>query len=99
MAGYVCIGALAAFGLLSIGWCLFGWLLHPGGDSIVLLLGEEAALHRLVWLRSLGLLRCRFALLRQTPGPEEAHRLREQGIELWSREDVLSRREMGAEEN
>lgn len=98
MAGYVCIGALAAFGLLSIGWCLFGWLLHPGGDSVLLLLGEEAALQRLLWLRSLGLLRCRLALLRQPSEERESRILREQGIELWSREDILARQEMGAVE-
>lgn len=99
MVGYVCIGALAAFGLLSMVWCMLGWLFGNRQDSVLLVLGEVGCLERLLWLRSLGLLRSRLVLQRNNPETRECMRLMEQGIELWSREDILRRLEMGAEDS
>ena len=66
MIWFVLLGFLAAFGLLSALWAIFGFLL-PGSHrcGVVLLCEPDAEwllLHRLLWLRQLGLLRCRIFL-------------------------------------
>lgn len=63
---YVLLGLLAAFGLFCMIWVLFGFLL-PGSRrcSVILLCSpkdEAAMLCRLVWLREIGLLRCKMLL-------------------------------------
>ena len=60
MAGYVIMGMLAAFGLLSMVWVAFGWLL-PGGQGCVLVCygaADPEIIARWKWLQSLGFLRC-----------------------------------------
>lgn len=99
MAGYICIGVLAAFGLLSMVWCLFGWLL-PGGDKGVLICTSDAAfVHRFVWLRSLGLIRCPLRIADKGFTEAERARLTERGIEICSREQLLPELGIGAEEH
>ena len=63
---YVLLGLLAAFGLLCALWALFGCFL-PGSCRCTLILRcraqeENGLLRRLLWLRELGLLRCRIVL-------------------------------------
>ena len=63
---YVLLGLLAAFGLFCVIWVLFGFLL-PGSRrcSVILLCSpkdEAAILCRLLWLREIGLLRCKVLL-------------------------------------
>ena len=57
MAGYILLGALAAFGLLSILWAGLGWLLPGGKGCAVVCFGypDEGVQSRYRWLRSLGL--------------------------------------------
>ena len=60
MAGYVILGLLAAFGLLSALWVALGWLL-PGDEGWMLVfIGQPRPeqLARIRWLRSLGFLSC-----------------------------------------
>ena len=60
MAGYIILGALGAFGCLSLFWALLGWLLPAGQGCALVCYGEpdEGILSRYLWLRGTGLLRC-----------------------------------------
>lgn len=58
MLGYFALGTLASFGLLSLLWALFGWLL-PGPKGGVFVFYREPQpeiFARIKWLRSLGLM-------------------------------------------
>ena len=93
MAGYICIGGLAAFGLLSMLWCLFGWLLPSGKKGVLICIGDPVFLHRFLWLRSLGLLRCPILIadIDLTPeGQELARRMaaRWPGVRLLPGEEL-----------
>lgn len=91
MAGTVLLGALAAFGLLSLAWAAFGWLLPGGRGAVLVCWGDpgEDVLWRMKWLRGLGLVS--WPLLIVTEGPEENQR--ENGTEYCRPEELLSRLE------
>lgn len=59
MAGMVFLGAMAAFGLLSLVWVLLGWLLPTGRGGAIVWIGkpDDGIRIRVKWLQSLGLLR------------------------------------------
>ena len=98
MAGYICIGALAAFGLLSMLWCLFGWILPSGKEGVLICMGDAVFVHRFLWLRSLGLLRCPLRIPEGDFSPKQRAELQERGVEICSREQMLSEIGIGAEE-
>lgn len=98
MVCYICIGALAAFGLLSMVWCLFGWILPSGKEGVLICIGDPVFLHRLLWLRSLGLLRCPLRIPEGDFSREQRAQLLERGVEICSREQLLSEFGIGAEE-
>lgn len=98
MAGYICIGVLAAFGLLSILWCLFGWLLPSGKNGVLICIGDPVFVHRFLWLRSLGLLRCPLRIPDGDFSGRQRDALRERGVEICSREQLLPEIGIGAEE-
>ena len=97
MVGYICVGMLAAFGLLSISWCLFGWLLPGDRGGRLVYDGDSGFLHRYLWLRGLGLMKCSLTVV--DPGFSEAEKLRleDRGIEICTREAAASRLGIGAE--
>lgn len=91
MAGYVILGVLAAFGLLSVLWAALGWLL-PGGKGMALVcVGEPDAgiLARYKWLRSLGLLACPLIV-----AAEDAALQPMDGMEICAPESLLFRLEL-----
>ena len=98
MAGSLCIGALAAFGLLSILWCLFGWLLPSGEKGVLVCIGDPVFLHRFLWLLSLGLIRCPLRIPEGDFSRKQRDQLLERGVEICSREQLLSEIGIGAEE-
>lgn len=58
---YVLVGFLAAFGVLSLLWCVSGWLFTAGPQGWVLCAASAACpgfVPLFLWLRSLGLVRC-----------------------------------------
>lgn len=59
MAGMVFLGAMAAFGVLSLLWAVLGWLLPGGKGGAVVCFGvpDPWLRIRVQWLQSLGLLR------------------------------------------
>ena len=89
MAGYVILGALAAFGAYCAVWSLFGWLL-PGLKGCALVCWDtpdEGILAKYKWLKGLGLLSCPLLIIAETG---------ESGtdMEICSGEALLSRLEM-----
>lgn len=96
MAGYVVLGALAAFGLVCAVWVLWG-LLYPASERGMLIYignGTPAMVRRYLWLKEMGVLRCPLAVM--DPEDLDITWLEEQGIEICSREEILSRLEIGA---
>lgn len=103
MAGYICVGMLAAFGALCALWCLFGWLL-PGGRDGILVCREngdaDAAhlAHRYLWLRGMGFLSCPLLVVaRELKEPERVW-LESHGIEICSPAELSARLGIGEEE-
>ena len=90
MAGNVFLAFLIGFGLLSMLWCLLGWLLPDGRGGVLVCMDipDEGILNRYRWLRSLGLLRCPLVAVcgdTLVTSPSD--------IEISSREDLLARLE------
>lgn len=102
LAGYVLIGTLAAFGLLSGLWvlwgffqpvCACGWLLHPGGPESI------HAAQGYLWLRGMGLVRCPLIVADRDLSNAQRKWLREKGIEVCGVEELPRRLGIGAETN
>lgn len=102
MAGYIVIGALAAFGLLSAVWVLCGWILPSGREGLLLFpaaQGEKALSFawRYLWLRGLGFLRCPMVMVDTGLGDRERQWLESHGIEICGLEELNARLGIGAE--
>ena len=102
MAGYVIIGALAAFGLMCVIWIGCGAALPDSRKGLLLLsapLDEETlnAVRRWIWLREMGLLYTPMAAV--DDGLEDAQRswLEGQGFIIYSRAELA--RKLGIGEN
>lgn len=100
MATLIILALLAAFGVLSVMWALFGFLL-PGqrGTAMVCLCRgdgeEESVLRHYGWLRDLGFVRCPLLLVDCGITEEERARLLtlKQGVEICTMEELSSRLE------
>ena len=90
MAGYVILGALSAFGVLSGIWAVLGWLLPAGRGCALVCYGppDPGIVSRYLWLRGVGLLYCPMLVVEDQP-PAEYEK-----IETCTGEDLLSRLEM-----
>lgn len=102
MTGCFVLGTLAAFGLLSVLWVLFGWLLTGKGEGWILCPGKSDALAfvaRYLWLKGLGLVSCPLILVDLGLTEQERLWLDSREIEICSREEMLSRLGIGAESN
>lgn len=99
MLGYVVIGALAAFGLVSAVWILCGLVLPKTTGGVLLFFGEDAVAfaRRYLWLREMGLLRCPLWVVE--PDADAWQWLKDRNIEICSRETLVTRLGIGAEEN
>ncbi len=97
MGGFIVLGMLAAFGLVSALWVIAGLLLPRQGGTMVYL-GDDAriAAQRHLWLREMGLTRDTLILLECKD--EDRDWLLAQGIEICSREDLIRRLKMGEKE-
>ena len=100
MTGNVMLVVLAAWGVLCLLWCGFGWLLSGGrgGCAVCMCRGgmqEELFIRRWRWLRSLGLVEGR--LLAVDCGLEEPQRrwlARYRDVEICSLEELPDRLEL-----
>lgn len=102
MATLIILTVLAAFGVLSALWALFGFLL-PGqrGPVMVCLCRsggkEEAVIRRYRWLRDLGLLHCPLILVDGGLTEEERVRLGKQDVEICTLAELDARLEQERE--
>lgn len=101
MTGWIILGVLAAFGVLSGVWALFGWLFSCGiGGALVCMCrpgGQEMALvQRYSWLRGVGLIRSPMLLVGSTLSLREQALLcrKYPGIEFCSLEELAPRLEV-----
>lgn len=102
MAGYFLLAVLAAFGVLSVLWALFGWLLPVCREGWLLYPGRTGKLpfvYLYLWLRGMGLVKCPLILADFGLGEKERERLREKGIEIYSLKELPERLGIGAEAN
>ena len=100
MAMFVCLGTLAAFGLFSVFWCLFGWLLPKTGGVMLCL--DEPDVHslarRYLWLRGLGAISCPLIVMDRRLTAAERTWLTSHGIEICGPADIAARLGIGAED-
>lgn len=101
MAGYLIVGLLAAFGVLSGLWTAFGWLLPDNRVGAVVCLyrpgdNREPLLRRYRWLRDMGFLRMPLILVCETL-PEEGELCQCPGVEFCRMEALPARLELERE--
>ncbi|MDD5863303.1 MAG: hypothetical protein PUD80_01520 [Firmicutes bacterium] len=104
MAGYIVMGTLAAFGLVSALWALYGLLLPPGRDGVLYApakpgAAEQSFARRYLWLRGLGLLRCSLIMVDLGLSGPERDWLTDRGITICSPSELSDRLKTGAETN
>lgn len=100
MAGYVIIGALAAFGLLCAVWLVYGLCCGSSSGRILLLeCGDFGVIRRCLWLREMGLLRCPLAVWEPELSMAEEIWLEHHGIEIWKPSRLGEVWETGAKEH
>lgn len=88
MAGMIVLGAMAAFGLISVLWALLGWLLPGGSGAVLVCWGDpdEGIRCRVKWLQSLGLLSSPLLIVSETEEP-----FLQNGMEYCSPEQLCIR--------
>ena len=100
MATLIILAVLAAFGVLSVMWTLFGFLLPGQRGTVMVCLcrgdgEEEPVLRHYGWLRDLGFVRCPLLLVECGITEEERTRplsLR-QDVEICTMEELPSKLE------
>jgi len=100
MAGYVLIGALAAFGLLCVIWVGYGFFLPKAVGGVIVYPGKltEQGMNftlRCIWLREMGLLNCPLIAVDCALTEGERIWLISHGIEIYSREELPKRLGIG----
>ena len=100
MAGYVIMGALAAFGLICVIWIGCGFFLPDCRGGIAVLSGplEGKSLvtaRRWIWLREMGLLYSPLVVLEETVTDAEREWLCCHGFEICSRNALMQRLGIG----
>ena len=84
MAGFVCIGTLAAFGMLCALWLIYGFCCgKPEGTVLILSRGQQGLIRRCLWLREMGLLRCPMVLIDPELDEMDTHWILSRGVEIW----------------
>ena len=84
MAGFVCIGTLAAFGLVCVLWLIYGLCCVKAEGTLVILGGAgQGLIRRCLWLREMGLLSCPMVLIDPELDEMDGLWLRSRGVEIW----------------
>lgn len=81
------LAVLAAFGVLSICWALFGWFLPACQDGWLLFPGKSGSCSFVgiyLWLRGAGILKCPLVLADFDLSEPEKRFFQDQGIEVCS---------------
>ena len=96
VAGYIVLGTLAAFGLVSALWVLYGFLLSddrcgelyaPARPGVT----EDSFARRYLWLRELGLLREELTMVDLGISDGERDWLAERGVRICTPEKLAER--------
>ena len=89
----ILLAILAAFGLMSLGWVLFGWLLPSGKGCALVCYGEPdvGILSRYLWLWGMGFFRCPLIAV------GEDLLCSHSAMEICAGEDLVNRLEMERE--
>ena len=87
MAGYIVLGTLAAFGLVSELWVLYGGLYAPARPGVT----EDSFARRYLWLRELGLLREELTMVDFGISDAERDWLAERGVTVCTPEKLVER--------
>ena len=100
MAGYVLVGALAAFGLICVIWIGCGFFLPDCRGGVCVLTGplegkNLTTARRWIWLREIGLLYSPLLALEDGFSPEEQEWLLCHGFEICSRSAFARRLGIG----
>ena len=98
MALYILLGTLAAFGLVSGLWVLYGLLLPADRESVIYAparpgVAERSFARRYLWLRELGLLRCSLTMIDLGLRGSERDWLTDRGITICSPAELSDRME------
>ena len=96
VAGYIVLGTLAAFGLVSALWVLYGFLLPPDRGSVLYAparpgVAEDSFARRYLWLRELGLLREELVMVDFGLSDEERDWLMARGVTVCTPEKLAER--------
>ena len=84
MAGFVCIGALAAFGVVCVLWTIYGLCCgKPDGTLLILSRGNQGLLRRCLWLREMGFLTCPMVLVDPDLDALDELWVMSRGVEIW----------------
>lgn len=82
---FVMVGTLAAIGLISVLWLIYGLCCgRPEGCLVIVSRPGHGLLHRCLWLREMGLLRCRMAVVAHDLDAVDVWWLRQHGMEIWT---------------
>lgn len=96
VAGYIVLGTLAAFGLVSALWVLYGFLLpaNSGGGLYAPArpgVTEDSFARRYIWLWELGLLREELTMVDFGISDAERDWLAERGVRICTPEKLAER--------
>ena len=100
MAGYICIGTLAAFGLICVVWIGCGLVLPRISGGIAVLTGplnreRLDTARRWIWLREMGLLYSPLIALEEGLTGYEREWLMCHGFEICGRAEIAARLGIG----
>ena len=100
MAGYILLGTLAAFGLVSALWVVYGLFLPREREGVLYAPAragenEVSFARRYLWLRELGLLRCDLVMVDLGLNPAERDWLESRGITICGPSELSGRLETG----
>lgn len=96
------LAVLAAFGVLSICWALFGWFLPACQDGWLLFPGKSGSCGFVgiyLWLRGAGILKCPLVLADFDLSEPEKRFFQDQGIEVRSLAELPDCLGIGADVN
>lgn len=96
MAGLVCIGALAAFGLLCVLWLVYGICCGKPEGSVLICSGEQQGLiRRCMLLREMGLLSCRMVLIDPELDEMDEYWVTSRGVKIWRTSSLEKAEDIG----
>lgn len=88
------VAVLAGFGVLSVLWAIFGWLLPVCREGWLLCPGRKECLSLVwlyLWLRGMGIVKCPLIVIDYGMPPQERDDLTAKGIEICGLSELADR--------